>query len=362
MPLDKPPYERMITRLAHTTAALLALCLCGPARAQVKDARTIKTQVHDPGYGVQTGEPVGRWLWMAGSRDPSRRRELVDARPAQGVVLPNAYTPPAGTLRYTSTLVLLGHTLEWSPHDRVMLGITWTMPPRWLLLPAFNWDQHASLNTRWTVWKDRDWRITASPQLFWRKGTRDYDSKELGAGLRVMADRAIHPRVVVGAGLAGYTPIRHTFTTPDSSQCTTRDEYLSGTCITPKTVQENPRGGAWLGAWAHLTWYIPEGWHLKAELFTGATRGTMWHLEGGLFGGEDPQTIRARYTQDTWRWGAPDGVPLVLNAGLGWSNGTLGAFAGFLTTPGRTRARTTETARALNSPFALPILSLSVQW
>ena len=364
MPHDKRSSLVTLAWLVGLTGAALCVmsgALPRHAQAQARDARAIKTQPPDLGYGVQQGEPVGRWLWLTGSRDPSRRRQRVDARPGQGVLLPNAYTPDAGTLRYTSTLLLLGHTLEWSPHKRVMLGVTWTPPPRWLLLPAFSWDQHAALSARVAVWEDRDWRVAAAPLLFWRKGTREYDSAELGAGLRVMVDRAIHPRVVVGAGLMGYTPLRHTFTYPDASQCITREDYNLGYCINPTSVQENPRGGKWFGAWAHLTWYIPEGWHLKAELFTGAAKGTMWHLEGGLFGGEDYATIRERYTQDTWRWGAPDGVPLVFNAGLGWSDGRLGGFAGFVTTPGRTRARAAETDRALNAPLALPFLALSVQ-
>ncbi len=95
-------------------------------------------------------------------------------------------------------------------------------------------------------------------------------------------------------------------------------------------MQRWPLAGSWLIPYAQLTWFFDERLIFKAELTTGASRGTMLDLEGPLSGQQRPDQQRARFDAPNLSLGALQGVPLTLQLAAATRVGSFGLQGGLV--------------------------------
>jgi hypothetical protein len=321
---------------------LAALLLCAaPARAQEAaptagaPAQPPRTLPHDLLYGDRETTRYGRLPEGAGELAPVDRREDVDRIASLGVVLPTAHVAPRGTVQYTNHLIA-GHQVSWSPADTLSLSALVVLPPSLLDGTPIRSDVFWGLSGTWSAWRWRDVQVSLMPFVLGRHGQLEVDTSELGVGAAVLADWAVHDRVVVGAGLMGYAPLRLGYDQYDTSNCASRDDFINRRCfeITSATAW-GPPGGRYLMGWLHAAIYGPRDVTIKAELVSGVSSGTVLDLEGLVWHQDGPDVQRRRYASHGWAAGPLHGSRVTAHVGMGWTPGAWGGQVGLLIVPGR---------------------------
>jgi hypothetical protein len=329
----------------HTLAPLATLLLWSgvvygqdkapEAKAPEAKAAPPRTLPHDLLYGDRETTQYGKLPEGAGELAPVDRRDDVDRMASLGVLLPTAHVPVAGTLQYTNHL-LAGHQLSWSPSDTLALSAMLVLPPALIGSSPLKAEVGWGLSATWQVWRGRDVSLAVMPFVLGRHGQLELDTSEIGAGAALLADWAVHDRVVVGAGVIGYAPLRMGYDQYDTSGCDSRDDFINQRCLAiTNRVAWGPPGGRFLLGWLHTAIYAPHNVNVKLEVVTGASSGTVLDLEGLVWGADSADVQRRRYASRGWAAGPLHRSRVTAHVGMGWTPGAWGAQVGLLLVPGR---------------------------
>jgi len=316
------------------------------------------------------------------------RRTKRDLFAGHNALLSTAALPKARTFAYT-THTFLGHQLTWGIHERVSVSGLAVLSPG-AVFESFDvdydaYDNFATGAVKVSVFANRNLDVTVQPHVVWRAGQDARPSREFGIGFDALVDLKVSPNVIIGGGLKGYIPTWHEFTFEDTSACTSRQDWRNARdaeefgfaldefgnpiepCIQTRLGEQNmPTGGRFLLGHAWVA-YHGEGKRfargapitLKAEVISGLSRGTVLDLEGALWGAQNANIQRRRYTADTARLGALNGVPVAFGASASWSLRAFGLQGGVILLPSREITLRDDTGRG---PVVIPNLSLTYRF
>lgn len=318
-----------------TSASLTGAVNIASAQQPRAEEEAPVTAPPDYQYGRYSIEGVGELPGKTPAPAPVDRRDEVDPFAGQGAFFPTAHVPRKRTFSYKNHL-FLGNQLAFTPNDRVTLNASFVFAPPGLgFATAYEYDQFSNLSARVNLHKSRNLAVSIQPGLLWRRGRLSDDTRSFGGQLNLLVDYSIGDAVVIGAGLLGHLPFSFTYNEQDTSNCQDRDDlFATPSCATLDPITEKlPDGGRFLLGWIGVTLYGPKHINFKAEIFTGARRGTYLDLEGALFEDDAIETQRERYNADSMSFGFIDDAPLSATLGAGWSKGAFGAQLALIMIP-----------------------------
>jgi hypothetical protein len=310
--------------------------LCAQQEAAPGERQELpRTLPHDLLYGDRETTRYGKLEEGAGELAPVDRRGDVDRMAGQGVVLPTAHGASEGALLYTNHL-LAGHQVTWGATERWTLSGLLVLPPALVQGSPLKADLFWSMSGTWQAWRGRDVSVALMPFVLGRHGLLEVDTSEIGLGAAALADWAVHDRVVVGAGLMAYAPVRLGYEQYDTSGCGSRDDFINRRCLEiASQVAWGPPGGRLMLWWLHTAIYAPGRITLKAEVVSGVSTGTVWDLEGLVWHEDSESVQRRRYASREVGFGPLHASRVTAHLGMGWTPGRWGAQVGLLLVPGR---------------------------
>jgi hypothetical protein len=241
------------------------------------------------------------------------RRDTLDPFSDRAVLFPTAHTPRKGTYLYSNHWIV-GNQLSAALHDDFTLTAT-------ALFGSGELDSYYGVSGKLTEVETEELTVSYVGQLLYRGGHAELDSQALAVGVSALVDCPLTPNLILSGGVHGFTTAWYGYDELDSSSCSTRSDFLAGDCFVESTRSEwMPLGGHAIALNVSALYWPADWLSLRAELFSGASRGTFLGTEWA-FQAETRAEERARYTDGETEAGIPFDRPLGLSLGATFSSG-----------------------------------------